>query len=252
MDCSRPAWKMWICQESPWGPAPWGQSRRSWWRRSWIVWLSRYFSKHVQPRCLWFNFWRFGISILISEDSSDVVIPSTYIKYTDYIQLEALIAASNTTHSGLPTLSLLITAEYSAWEWYSWALCLFLPVGIFNFFQSYHRICCHPSSSFRPNIHHTSHSPNTCSSGSPTRSCPGRYRPQLAMAGMDWNALGETRRRGGYERSSRNPLRRGGPWRSSPNTEIVCHSGRCVHIPSKQSTLVWITIGMCHLSFWIR
>ena len=56
---------------------------------------------------------------LYLEDSSDVVIPSTYIKYSDYLQLYALISTSNTTHSGFPTLSLLITAEYSAWEWYS-------------------------------------------------------------------------------------------------------------------------------------
>jgi len=62
---------------------------------------------------------RFEASFHISEDSTDVIIPSTYIKYSDYIRLHALISASNTTHSGLPTLSLLITAEYSAWEWYS-------------------------------------------------------------------------------------------------------------------------------------
>ncbi|KAJ2927905.1 hypothetical protein H1R20_g9176, partial [Candolleomyces eurysporus] len=53
------------------------------------------------------------------EDSSDVTIPATYIKYSDYMQLYTLIQASNTTHSGLRTLSLYITAEYSAWEWYS-------------------------------------------------------------------------------------------------------------------------------------
>jgi E3 ubiquitin-protein ligase RNF13 len=33
--------------------------------------------------------------------------------------LSTLIATSNTSHSGLRTLSLLITTEYSAWEWYS-------------------------------------------------------------------------------------------------------------------------------------
>jgi E3 ubiquitin-protein ligase RNF13/E3 ubiquitin-protein ligase RNF167 len=53
------------------------------------------------------------------EDSSDIKIAATYIKYSDYMQLYTLIAHSNTTHSGLRTLSLLITAEYSAWEWYS-------------------------------------------------------------------------------------------------------------------------------------
>lgn len=53
------------------------------------------------------------------EDSSDIKIAATYIKYSDYVQLFSLISTSNTTHSGFRTLSLLITAEYSAWEWYS-------------------------------------------------------------------------------------------------------------------------------------
>ena len=53
------------------------------------------------------------------EDASDVTIPATYIKYSDYVPLYSLISTSNTTHSGFRTLSLLITAEYSAWEWYS-------------------------------------------------------------------------------------------------------------------------------------
>ncbi|KAJ7284161.1 hypothetical protein C8J57DRAFT_1294697 [Mycena rebaudengoi] len=53
------------------------------------------------------------------EDAADVKIPSTYITYLDYLHLSTLIAASNTSHSGLRTLSLLITAEYGAWEWYS-------------------------------------------------------------------------------------------------------------------------------------
>lgn len=52
-------------------------------------------------------------------DSSDIRIPSTFIKYSNYMELSALIAASETSHSGLRTLSLLITAEYSAWDWYS-------------------------------------------------------------------------------------------------------------------------------------
>ncbi|KAK7054129.1 mismatch repair-related protein [Favolaschia claudopus] len=52
-------------------------------------------------------------------DASDVKIAATFIKYADYVTLFALIEASNTSHSGMRTLSLLITAEYSAWEWYS-------------------------------------------------------------------------------------------------------------------------------------
>ena len=46
-------------------------------------------------------------------------IPATFIKFSDYTQLENLIAASNTTTSGLRTLSLQISAEYASWEWYS-------------------------------------------------------------------------------------------------------------------------------------
>ncbi|KAJ6466705.1 hypothetical protein C8R47DRAFT_1153439 [Mycena vitilis] len=56
---------------------------------------------------------------MYSPDASDIKIASTFIRYADYVTLSALIAASNTSHSGLRTLSLLITAEYSAWEWYS-------------------------------------------------------------------------------------------------------------------------------------
>lgn len=52
-------------------------------------------------------------------DASDLHIAATYIKYWDYLALSSLIKASNTSHNGLRTLSLLITTEYSAWEWYS-------------------------------------------------------------------------------------------------------------------------------------
>ncbi|KAH7914249.1 hypothetical protein BJ138DRAFT_1210048 [Hygrophoropsis aurantiaca] len=52
-------------------------------------------------------------------DASDVTIHSTYIKYSDYNDLISLIKSSTTSHAGLQTLSLLITTQYSAWEWYS-------------------------------------------------------------------------------------------------------------------------------------
>ncbi|KAF9220902.1 hypothetical protein BS17DRAFT_712771 [Gyrodon lividus] len=52
-------------------------------------------------------------------DASDVTITSTYIKYSDYKELMRLIETSTTRHAGLKTLSLLITTQYSAWEWYS-------------------------------------------------------------------------------------------------------------------------------------
>jgi len=61
------------------------------------------------------------------EDASDINIAATFIRFSDYVQLSSLIQASNTSHAGLRTLSLLITAEYSAWEWYSYVL--FLPVS---------------------------------------------------------------------------------------------------------------------------
>ncbi|KAF5380674.1 hypothetical protein D9757_007068 [Collybiopsis confluens] len=59
------------------------------------------------------------VNMYSPEDSSDVEIAATFIKFSDYSELYRLISTSNTSHAGLPTLSLLITAEYSAWEWYS-------------------------------------------------------------------------------------------------------------------------------------
>ncbi|OBZ71507.1 Receptor y region, transmembrane domain- and RING domain-containing protein 3 [Grifola frondosa] len=59
------------------------------------------------------------LNMYSERDASDIKIAATYIKYWDYVELSALIAASNTSHSGLRTLSLLISTEYSAWEWYS-------------------------------------------------------------------------------------------------------------------------------------
>jgi len=59
------------------------------------------------------------LTMYSERDASDVNIAATYIKYWDYVELSSLIAASNTSHNGLRTLSLLITTEYSAWEWYS-------------------------------------------------------------------------------------------------------------------------------------
>ncbi|KAI0755067.1 hypothetical protein C8Q80DRAFT_1142715 [Daedaleopsis nitida] len=59
------------------------------------------------------------LNMFSERDSSDVKIAATYIKYWDYVQLSSMIASSNTTHNGLKTLSLLISTEYSAWEWYS-------------------------------------------------------------------------------------------------------------------------------------
>ncbi|KAG1748570.1 hypothetical protein EDB19DRAFT_1893679 [Suillus lakei] len=46
----------------------------------------------------------------------------------DYKELSLLINSSTTSHAGLRTLSLLITTQYSAWEWYSR---LFSPILTF-------------------------------------------------------------------------------------------------------------------------
>ncbi|KAG1742315.1 uncharacterized protein EDB91DRAFT_1052076 [Suillus paluster] len=59
------------------------------------------------------------INMYSKGDASDVKIASTYIKYSDYKELSLLINSSTTSHAGLQTLSLLITTQYSAWEWYS-------------------------------------------------------------------------------------------------------------------------------------
>lgn len=67
------------------------------------------------------------------EDASDVTIAATYIKYSSYIELYSLIATSNTSQAGLKTVSLLISSEFSAWQWYSYVigyLCLPHPILI--------------------------------------------------------------------------------------------------------------------------
>jgi len=52
-------------------------------------------------------------------DASDVLIAASFFRYSDYMQLISLIASSNTSHSGLKTVSLLISSEFTAWQWYS-------------------------------------------------------------------------------------------------------------------------------------
>ncbi|PBK97388.1 hypothetical protein ARMGADRAFT_1009418 [Armillaria gallica] len=84
------------------------------------------------------------VNMYSPEDASDVKIAATYIKHSDYVQLSALIAASNTSHSGLRTLSLLITADYSTWEWYSpivtFIVILLLPSALTFMTLLIHRI----------------------------------------------------------------------------------------------------------------
>ncbi|KAG2101077.1 uncharacterized protein F5147DRAFT_709712 [Suillus discolor] len=59
------------------------------------------------------------VNMYSTGDASDVEIASTYITWSDYKELSSLIRSSTTSHAGLQTLSLLITTQYSAWEWYS-------------------------------------------------------------------------------------------------------------------------------------
>jgi len=60
--------------------------------------------------------------MLCKEDASDVTIAATYIKYSSYAELYSLIATSNTSQAGLKTVSLLISSEFSAWQWYSYVI----------------------------------------------------------------------------------------------------------------------------------
>ncbi|KAG9315857.1 hypothetical protein JVU11DRAFT_3506 [Chiua virens] len=59
------------------------------------------------------------VNMYSKDDASDIFTPSTYITFADYNDLTLLISSSTTRHAGLQTLSLLITTQYSAWEWYS-------------------------------------------------------------------------------------------------------------------------------------
>jgi hypothetical protein len=56
-----------------------------------------------------------------------VTIAVTYIKYSSYAELYSLIATSNTSQAGLKTVSLLISSEFSAWQWYSYVISLTCP-----------------------------------------------------------------------------------------------------------------------------
>jgi E3 ubiquitin-protein ligase RNF13/E3 ubiquitin-protein ligase RNF167 len=62
------------------------------------------------------------VNMFSPEDASDVTIAATYIKYSSYAELYSLIATSNTSQAGLKTVSLLISSEFSAWQWYSYVI----------------------------------------------------------------------------------------------------------------------------------
>ena len=111
------------------------------------------------------------ILIYASEDSSDIKIASTYIRYSDYVRLNTLISNSNTTHSGLRTLSLLITAEYAAWEWYSYVIDHFLCLPhLTDIFvpQPYNHIRHYSFTPFGSNIRDPLNPSHSCCSCCPT------------------------------------------------------------------------------------
>ncbi|KAF8271970.1 hypothetical protein EI94DRAFT_1567229 [Lactarius quietus] len=84
------------------------------------------------------------VNMFSPEDASDVTIAATYIKYSSYAELYSLIATSNTSQAGLKTVSLLITSEFSAWQWYSPILTfltiLFIPSSLTFLTLVIHRI----------------------------------------------------------------------------------------------------------------
>ncbi|KZV73640.1 hypothetical protein PENSPDRAFT_574140 [Peniophora sp. CONT] len=77
-------------------------------------------------------------------DASDISIAATFIRFSDYMQLYSLILSSNTSHSGLKTLSLLISSEYSSWQWYSpivtFITILFIPSSLTFLTLVVHRV----------------------------------------------------------------------------------------------------------------
>ncbi|KAI0248611.1 hypothetical protein BJV78DRAFT_1131203 [Lactifluus subvellereus] len=84
------------------------------------------------------------VNMFSPEDASDVTIAATYIKYSSYAELYSLIASSNTSQAGLKTVSLLISSEFSAWQWYSPILTfltiLFIPSSLTFLTLVIHRI----------------------------------------------------------------------------------------------------------------
>ncbi|KAI0270012.1 hypothetical protein BC834DRAFT_819798 [Gloeopeniophorella convolvens] len=84
------------------------------------------------------------VNMFSPEDASDVTIAATYIKYSSYAELYSLIATSNTSQAGLKTVSLLISSDFSAWQWYSPILTfltiLFIPSSLTFLTLVIHRV----------------------------------------------------------------------------------------------------------------
>ena len=124
-------------------------------------------------------------------------IAATFIRYSDYIELYSLIGASNTSHNGLRTLSLLLSTEASAWEWYSYvksptASCMRSP-QIDPVFQADRNLCRDPHASLIPRSHHPPCAPRPCIACRSTRSSTRGHCQEPSMARLEWNKVGESR-----------------------------------------------------------
>jgi hypothetical protein len=56
---------------------------------------------------------------IISGASLDINVAATFVRYSDYLSLISLIDSSETIHSGLRTVSLLIGADIPSGGWLS-------------------------------------------------------------------------------------------------------------------------------------
>jgi hypothetical protein len=57
--------------------------------------------------------------VVTSGETDDLNLTATYIKYVDYVHLSKLIDHSDTIHSGMRAVTLLITSEGPASGWLS-------------------------------------------------------------------------------------------------------------------------------------
>ncbi|KDQ17452.1 hypothetical protein BOTBODRAFT_29635 [Botryobasidium botryosum FD-172 SS1] len=74
-------------------------------------------------------------------DASDILIPATYITHASYATIKALIGSSDTTISGLPTVSALIGPE-DIWQWplLTLSILLLLPSFLALLTLLFHRV----------------------------------------------------------------------------------------------------------------
>lgn len=74
-------------------------------------------------------------------DASDIIIPATYITHASYSAIRSLIGSSDTTISGLPTVSALIGPE-DIWQWplLTLSILLLLPSFLALLTLLFHRV----------------------------------------------------------------------------------------------------------------